>query len=509
MIDSSNKMVTLSDQTSLTSSALTIENKSLTTNSIDGLNNIISNIEIKNNNIRFKDTGNTATASYGVSLGLNTSVGSGSLATGRNSKALAFASAALGDGLVVPAHYAKGTTALGVFNDYDAENNPNVIFMVGNGSSDTARSNAFEVISTKDKKAIKVGNAELTESQVSAMSELELFSKVLDIHSVAGVFDEEPDSYDLNLVFCDNTTGYSSFSSYGSNIMLETGKNSWGTDIKARITLNESNVLIHGDWIDIIGIAARFNTEGFIIGETVLDETTFSNIKTLTTDMVYDYARWNIAPAIGFNKKTYFTEGLQMRGGALENYGEYGIKLSSNDSAISLDVEASVTSPGNIEISSTYGSVSITSSEAPVALNSNGIKIGETILNETDTSNLVGWSGNISYSTDDDDIRTYYMTAPLNFDNNTNQIVGAPNTLTIKSGGMSLILDSGGESAELVGNGSISLSSRWGEVSLTGNEVSIESTGENPVTVDSKGIKIGETTLNETTLVDLLALLSR
>ena len=53
-------------------------------------------------------------------------------------------------------------TAIGKYN----KENSSALFIVGNGTSDTARKNAFEVISNSSGSAIKIGNTTLTEAQL-------------------------------------------------------------------------------------------------------------------------------------------------------------------------------------------------------------------------------------------------------------------------------------------------------------------------------------------------------
>ncbi len=55
-----------------------------------------------------------------------------------------------------------GQMAIGKFN----ADNVDALFMVGNGTSDSARSNAFEVLSDN---SIKIGSTTLTETQLQAL----------------------------------------------------------------------------------------------------------------------------------------------------------------------------------------------------------------------------------------------------------------------------------------------------------------------------------------------------
>lgn len=123
-----------------------------------------TDLAVKNNCLYFR--GNKVTATHATALGLNTEAGSGSLANGRNSKAQGFCTTGVGDGIVITPDHEKGTAGFGKFNDYS---DTNVIFMIGCGGSDAARSNAFEVLNdgTMVGKKLKVGNTEITEDQLA------------------------------------------------------------------------------------------------------------------------------------------------------------------------------------------------------------------------------------------------------------------------------------------------------------------------------------------------------
>jgi hypothetical protein len=127
--------------------------------------NGVAYLRLNNTNICAKDNSfyiyGCSAEDYGVSFGASSKSAIGALSFGEQGKALGYCSFSGGKKTITKEQF---QTALGKFN----ADNANALFMVGNGTSENDRSNAFEVLKdgTMISKKLKIGNTEITEEQL-------------------------------------------------------------------------------------------------------------------------------------------------------------------------------------------------------------------------------------------------------------------------------------------------------------------------------------------------------